>query len=109
MLKLTVVTPVYNEEQVIEHFHSRTRGVLNSLDGVESTILFVVDRCADNTLKILRGLLAVDSNAKVIAMSSRFGHQMSLLAGIENALDADAIIMMDSDLQHPPELIPAVA
>ena len=104
--KLTVVTPVFNEEQVIGHFHSRTRKVLSSLDDVETTILFVVDRCTDNTLNVLRDLVASDSNAKVIALSSRFGHQMSLLAGIENSLDADAIIMMDSDLQHPPELIP---
>lgn len=105
-LKLTVVTPVFNEEQVIGHFHARTRNVLNSLDEVEATILFVVDRCTDNTLNVLRSLVASDPNARVIALSSRFGHQMSLLAGIENSLDADAIIMMDSDLQHPPELIP---
>ncbi len=105
-LKLTVVTPVFNEEQVIEHFHMRTRGVLDSMADVQATILYVVDRCTDNTLTVLRGLVAKDPNAKVIALSSRFGHQMSLLAGIENSLDADAIIMMDSDLQHPPELIP---
>ena len=106
MLKLTVVTPVFNEEQVIEHFHERTRNVLNSLDDIEGEIVFVVDRCTDNTLNVLRKLLAADHQAKVIALSSRFGHQMSLLAGIENSLNSDAIIMMDSDLQHPPELIP---
>lgn len=105
-LKLTIVTPVFNEEQVIGHFHKRTRNVLDSMEDLEATILFVVDRCTDNTLKVLRELVAVDPNSKVIALSSRFGHQMSLLAGIENSLDADAIIMMDSDLQHPPELIP---
>ena len=105
-LKLTIVTPVFNEEQVIGHFHKRTRSVLDSMEDVEATILFVVDRCTDNTLKVLRELVAVDPNSKVIALSSRFGHQMSLLAGIENSLNADAIIMMDSDLQHPPELIP---
>ena len=105
-LKITVVTPVFNEEQVIGHFHKRTRNVLDSIEDVEATILFVVDRSTDNTLKVLRELVAVDPNSKVIALSSRFGHQMSLLAGIENSLDADAIIMMDSDLQHPPELIP---
>ncbi len=105
-LKLTVVTPVFNEEQVIGHFHKRTRNVLDSMEDVEATILFVVDRSTDNTLKVLRELVAVDPNSKVIALSSRFGHQMSLLAGIENSLNADAIIMMDSDLQHPPELIP---
>ena len=99
-LKLTVITPVFNEEQVIGHFYARARGVLNSLKDVEATILCV------NTLKILRGLVAVDPNLKIIVLSSQFGHQMALLAGIENSLDADAIIMMDSDLQHPPELIP---
>ena len=105
-LKLTVVTPVFNEEQVIGHFHARTRKVLNSLEDVEATILFVVDRCTDDTLNVLRRVVAGDPNSKVIALSSRFGHQMSLLAGIENSLGAEAIIMMDCDLQHPPELIP---
>jgi dolichol-phosphate mannosyltransferase len=105
-LKLTVVTPVFNEEQVITHFYARTRKVLDSMDDVEASILFVVDRCTDNTLDVLRGIVAQDPFAKVIALSSRFGHQMSLLAGIEYALDADCIVMMDSDLQHPPEIIP---
>lgn len=106
MLKLVVVAPVYNEEQVIGHFHTRLRAVLDGLQNVEATILFVVDRCTDNTLELLRGIAANDPAARVLALSSRFGHQMSLLAGIEHAQDADAIIMMDSDLQHPPELIP---
>lgn len=105
-LKLTVIAPVFNEEDVIAHFHKRTRAVLDSLDEVESTILYVVDRCSDNTLNVLRDIVAADPNSKVIALSSRFGHQMSLLAGIDNSLEADAIVMMDSDLQHPPELIP---
>jgi dolichol-phosphate mannosyltransferase len=104
--KLAVVTPVFNEEEVIGHFHARTRQVLDSLENVDATILFVVDRCTDNTLDVLRGVVANDPKSKVIALSSRFGHQMSLLAGIENSLDADVIVMMDSDLQHPPELIP---
>lgn len=104
--KLTVVTPVFNEEQVIGHFHQRTRAVLDTLDDVEATIVFVVDRCTDNTVAVLRAIVASDPRVRVLALSSRFGHQMSLLAGIENSLDADAIVMMDSDLQHPPELIP---
>ncbi len=105
-LKLTVVTPVFNEEGVIGHFHARTRQVLDSIEDVEANILFVVDRCTDDTLNVLRRVVADDPQSRVIALSSRFGHQMSLLAGIENALDADAVVMMDSDLQHPPELIP---
>ena len=105
-LKLTVVAPVFNEEQVIAHFHARTRKVLDALEGVEATILFVVDRSTDNTLEILRSLVKEDPKSRVLALSSRFGHQMSLLAGIEHAVDADVVVMMDSDLQHPPELIP---
>ena len=106
MLKLTVVTPVYNEELVIESFYQRTRKVLDTLTEVDTSILFVVDKCQDHTLEILRGLAANDPKIKVIALSSRFGHQMSLLAGIEKSQQSDAIIMMDCDLQHPPELIP---
>jgi len=105
-IKLTVVAPVFNEEQVIAHFHARTRKVLDGLEDVDSTVLYVVDRCTDNTLEVLRGLAKQDPTSKILALSSRFGHQMSLLAGIEHAVDADAIVMMDSDLQHPPELIP---
>lgn len=105
-IRLTVVAPVYNEEEVIGDFHARLCEVLATLDDVEANVLYVVDRCTDSTLEVLRALVRRDSRAKVIALSSRFGHQMSLVAGIDNALDADAIIMMDSDLQHPPELIP---
>ena len=105
-LKLTIVAPVFNEEQVISHYHARTRSVLDKLIDVDANILFVVDRSTDHTLEVLRAIVARDPASKVIALSSRFGHQMSLFAGIENARDADAIVMMDSDLQHPPELIP---
>jgi dolichol-phosphate mannosyltransferase len=108
-LKLTVVAPVFNEEQVIGHFHARTRGVLDALEvaeNIEARLLYVADRCTDNTIGVLRGIVDKDPKAKVLALSSRFGHQMSLLAGIEHAVDADVIVMMDSDLQHPPELIP---
>jgi glycosyltransferase involved in cell wall biosynthesis len=105
-LKISIVTPVFNEEEVIGHFHDRTRAVLDSLPNVDAMIVFVLDRCTDNSLAVLREIVRRDPKSKLIALSSRFGHQMSLLAGIEKSLDADAIIMMDSDLQHPPELIP---
>ena len=104
---LTVVTPVFNEEEVIRAFYERTKFTLDKLDdNFDSRILFVVDRCTDNTINILKEIAAHDSSAQVLTMSARFGHQMALLAGIDYAADADMIVMMDSDLQHPPELIP---
>lgn len=104
--KLSIVAPVFNEEAVIGQFHVRTSGVLDTMEGVESRIVYVVDRCTDNTLEVLRDIAKGDRRTTVLALSSRFGHQMSLLAGIEQSLESDAIVMMDSDLQHPPELIP---
>ena len=105
--RLTVVAPVYNEQEVIAAFYERTKAVLRALgDRYASRILFVVDRSTDDTLTVLRRIAAGDGDVQVLALSSRFGHQMSLLAGIDHAVDADAIVMMDSDLQHPPELIP---
>ncbi len=105
-IKLNVVCPVFNEEAVIEQFHTRTSRVLDDIPGIEARIIYVVDKCTDNTVEILRSIAKADPRTTVLALSSRFGHQMSLLAGIERSLQADAIVMMDSDLQHPPELIP---
>lgn len=106
MRTLTVICPVYNEQEVIEAFYNELKKVLVSMNNsYASNILFVVDRCSDNSLEILKSIARLDSDVQVIALSSRFGHQMSLLAGIDHAF-TDAVIMMDSDLQHPPEIIP---
>jgi glycosyltransferase involved in cell wall biosynthesis len=106
---IVVVTPVFNEEEVIGLFFERTTEVLKSIeDRFEWRIVFVVDRCSDRTLEILRKIAALDGRVQVLALSARFGHQMSLLAGVDNAGNADAVIMMDSDLQHPPEIIPVL-
>ncbi|SAL14013.1 bactoprenol glucosyl transferase [Caballeronia udeis] len=105
--QLTVVAPVFNEKEVIERFYLETKQVLANLSDTYSTrLLFVVDRCSDGTTDILRRLADTDRELQVLTLSSRFGHQMSLLAGIDYAQDADVLIMMDSDLQHPPQLIP---
>lgn len=103
---LGVICPVYNEQDVIEHFHSELSSVLSKLaPRYKATTLFVVDRCSDNTLELLRKISKNDPNVQVLALSSRFGHQMSLIAGIDH-LDTDVLVMLDSDLQHPPSLIP---
>jgi polyisoprenyl-phosphate glycosyltransferase len=103
---LTVLCPVYNEAPVIEAFYDELKRVLRSIEPrYDTRIMFVVDRGEDATLSILERIAAVDRSVQVLALSARFGHQMSLLAGIDH-VDADAVVMMDSDLQHPPAVIP---
>jgi glycosyltransferase involved in cell wall biosynthesis len=103
---LTVICPVFNEEEVIASFYEALHAVLAGLrDRYEAKILFVVDRCDDRTLDILKDISARDRSVQILSLSSRFGHQMSLLAGIDYC-HSDVLIMMDSDLQHPPTLIP---
>ena len=105
-LKLKIICPVYNEEEIIEAFNDRLCNVILKLIDIDSKIVYVVDRGTDKTLEILTKIAFDNQNIIVVSMSSRFGHQSSLIAGIDFSLDSDAIIMMDSDLQHPPELIP---
>ncbi|PIS02453.1 MAG: glycosyltransferase [Chlamydiae bacterium CG10_big_fil_rev_8_21_14_0_10_42_34] len=104
MKTLTVILPVFNEEEVIETFYHKLKAVLKPLS-YDSEILFVVDRSTDRTADILREISKQDLSVKVLILSSRFGHQMSLLAGIDYT-NSSVVIMMDCDLQHPPELIP---
>jgi dolichol-phosphate mannosyltransferase len=106
MKTLTVVSPVYNEEAVILAFHEELRRALAAIGGRWSwSVLYVVDRGTDRTLDLLRGLAASDPCVRVLALSSHFGQQAQLLAGLDHC-DADAVVMMDCDLQHPPALIP---
>jgi glycosyltransferase involved in cell wall biosynthesis len=103
---LTVVCPVYNEAEVIELFYESLSKTLSGLsNSYIYKILFVVDKSNDNSLEILTNIAVKDIQVQVLGLSSRFGHQMSLVAGIDNTA-SDIVIMMDSDLQHPPELIP---
>jgi dolichol-phosphate mannosyltransferase len=105
--RLTIIAPVFNEEEVIAQFHQEVAAVMYALqDRYWGVLLFVVDRSTDRTLPILRDIASRDPRVQVLVLSSRFGHQMSLLAGIDHSPDADLIVMMDSDLQHPPPLIP---
>jgi glycosyltransferase involved in cell wall biosynthesis len=108
MKKLSVITPVYNEEEVIAEFHRQLAAELDRLsERYESEVIYIVDSCPDRSLEILRGIAQGDPRVKVLALSARFGHQMALVAGIDHA-HGDAVIMLDSDLQHPPALIPVM-
>jgi polyisoprenyl-phosphate glycosyltransferase len=108
MKTLTVTCPVYNEEEVIEAFYIELKAVLLDLaESYESKIIFVVDGATDTTLDILKRIARLDTSVQIIVLSTNFGHQMALIAGLDHCR-SDAVIMMDSDLQHPPSLIPAM-
>jgi dolichol-phosphate mannosyltransferase len=108
MKTITVICPAYNEEDVIAAFYEELKAVLSGLSAsYESTIIFVVDGAQDSTLDILRRIAASDASTQILSFSKNFGHQMALLAGIDHAR-SDAVVMMDTDLQHPPSLLPAL-
>ncbi len=105
---LSVVCPVYDEEEVILEFHAELAAVLRGLgSGWRATIVYVVGRGRDRTAELLRSVAAADPSVRLILLSNRFGQQAALLAGIDHC-DSDAVVMMDSDLQHPPALLPAL-
>ncbi len=98
------VVPVFNEEAVLEHFYVRLAEVVASLDG-EAELVFVDDGSRDATPVILRELVARDSRVRVLEFSRNFGHQAAITAGLDVA-SGDAVIVMDADLQDPPEVVP---
>src|SRR3989344_856173 len=106
MKTLTIVCPAMNEAEGIRAFHTALGAELQKVSGSYcATMLFVVDGATDRTFEILREIASENPRVQVLNLSRNFGHQMALLAGIDHA-DADVVIMMDSDLQHPPALIP---
>jgi glycosyltransferase involved in cell wall biosynthesis len=106
MKVIDIVLPVYNEEEILATFHACLAKVVNKLaDKYQLHAIYVLDRSTDNSIGVLRQIHQRNSNVTVLHLSRRFGHQMSLVAGIDHSR-ADALIMMDCDLQHPPELIP---
>lgn len=101
---LSVVVPAYNEEEVLPTFHRRLCAVLDSIS-VDFEVLYVNDGSADNTLRVLHGLKESDPRVAIIDLSRNFGKEIAVSAGLDHAR-GDAIVVIDADLQDPPELIP---
>ncbi|HZZ77424.1 MAG TPA: glycosyltransferase family 2 protein [Gemmataceae bacterium] len=103
---LSIVCPAYREEDVLPLFHAELTRVLAALQGsYRIEIIYVDDGSDDGTLKAMRELAATDERVRYFSLSRNFGHQAALTAGLEHAR-GDVVITMDSDLQHPPRLIP---
>ncbi|MCC6423051.1 MAG: glycosyltransferase family 2 protein [Phycisphaerales bacterium] len=100
---LSIVIPAYNEQEVIPHLRPRLEAFLKTLPcAVE--VLFVNDGSSDRTLELLMDWASVDSRIKVAALARNFGHQAAVTAGLDLAV-GDAVVVMDADLQDPPEVV----
>jgi len=101
---ISIVVPVFNEAEVLDVFYHRLKKVLDTLT-VLSEIVFVDDGSTDNSHALLIGLQQSDERIAVVALSRNFGKEIAMTAGLDHAR-GDAVIVIDADLQDPPELIP---
>ena len=103
--KITLLIPCYNEQEVLEQLWLRLNAILGEIPTVSFEILFINDGSSDNTLHVIKTLAAQQPQISYLDLSRNFGKELAMIAGLDYA-DSDAVIIMDADLQHPPELIP---
>ena len=101
---LSIVVPVYNEEEVLAEFHRRLSTVLTDLD-LRSEIVYVNDGSTDKSLCLLHELRQESPDMAIVDLSRNFGKEIAMTAGLDHAI-GDAVVIIDADLQDPPELIP---
>jgi glycosyltransferase involved in cell wall biosynthesis len=101
---LSVVVPAYNEADVLPEFQDRLAAVLNDL-GMDAEIVYVDDGSSDSTVQILTDFRNSDPRISIVKLSRNFGKEIALTAGLDHCI-GDAIVVIDADLQDPPELIP---
>jgi dolichol-phosphate mannosyltransferase len=101
---ISVVAPVFNESASLPMLYERLIPVLRGLE-MEYEIIFVDDGSRDRSTEVVKELLARDPRVRLLSFSRNFGHQAAITAGLDHSR-GDAVVVMDSDLQHPPELIP---
>lgn len=103
MQTLSVVVPAYNESAGLREFHARLAAVFDKLD-LGCTVLYVDDGSRDDTWGVMESLRAADTRVATMKLSRNFGKELAMTAGLD-AIDADAVVVIDADLQDPPELI----
>ena len=104
MSSLSIIVPCYNEEEVLPDFYKRLFSVLSDIN-YRSEIVFVNDGSSDNTLEVMHNLRDKDPRIAVVDLSRNFGKEIAMTAGLGNAM-GDGVVVIDADLQDPPELIP---
>jgi polyisoprenyl-phosphate glycosyltransferase len=104
-LKLAVVIPIYNEQATLPELRRRLTEVFARMPEVEPRVIYVNDGSRDDSLRIMLDQQAADPRFTVLDLSRNFGHQAAITAGLA-AAEADAVVIMDGDLQDPPEALP---
>jgi glycosyltransferase involved in cell wall biosynthesis len=101
---VSIVTPIFNEVELVDAFYDRVRKVMDSLDSISYELVFIDDGSTDGCYEKLLMRADSDARVKVIKFSRNFGHQIAITAGFDYA-KGDAVVVIDGDLQDPPELI----
>ena len=105
MKKISIVVPVFNEEEALPFLYERLNSLLNNNKKYEFEVLFINDGSKDKTLDLIKQYREIDSRYSYVDLSRNFGKELAMLAGLDYA-QGDAVIFIDADLQDPPELIP---
>ncbi|MGB6295752.1 MAG: glycosyltransferase family 2 protein [Rivularia sp. (in: cyanobacteria)] len=100
---VSIIIPIYNEEENIPELYRRLEAVIEQLDG-EAELIFIDDGSRDNSLNLMREIYERDYHVKYISLARNFGHQIAVTAGLNN-VKGKAVVVMDADLQDPPELV----
>ncbi len=103
--KLTILIPAYNEEAVLDKLYERLDSLEKQIKKYQLEFLFVNDGSRDKTLAMLKDYRAKDRRVSIVSFSRNFGKEIAMIAGLDHA-EGDAVVIIDADLQDPPELIP---
>ena len=100
---LSLILPIFNEQEVIPELHKRLQGFLENL-GLSAEVLFVNDGSNDRSMELLRAVASEEPRYRILSFARNFGHQTAITAGVDYAR-GDAVVVMDADLQDPPEVV----
>lgn len=103
--KISLLIPAYNEQEVLVHLYERLNKLAGQTSNYDFEFLFVNDGSRDNTLEIIKGFARTDHRVAYVNLSRNFGKETAMLAGLDH-VTGDATVIIDADLQDPPELIP---
>lgn len=102
---ISVVVPCYNEQEVLPEFHRRLTASMEAM-GLAWEVVYVNDGSRDTTLSVMTALASSDARVAVLNLSRNFGKEIALTAGLDHARGSDGVVVIDADLQDPPEVIP---